>query len=68
MKPDLRSLTLYEAFIDTKSNSAYTKAIGLVPIAQKLPQEWDQVVKKIFNKDKIANDVVQDTKLMLARN
>ena len=49
MKPDLRSLTLYEAFIDTKSNGAYTKAIGLVPIAQKLPEEYEKKVNYIFN-------------------
>lgn len=33
MKPDLRSLTLYEGFIHTQSRSAYTNAIGLVPKA-----------------------------------
>ena len=49
IKPDLRSLTLYEAFIDTSSQGAYTKAIGLMPLAQKLPEEYEAKVNFIFN-------------------
>ena len=41
MKPDLRTLTLYESFIHTKTRSAYTKAIGILPVAQPLPEEYD---------------------------
>ena len=67
MKPDLRSLTLYEAFINTSSNNAYTKAIGLVPKAAPLPAEYDKIVKHIFNNVKTAADVVKDVGITKAR-
>ena len=66
MKPDLRSLTLYEAFIHTESRNAYTKAIGLVPVAQPLPQEYDKQVRSIFNGVKTASDIVKDPEIMEA--
>ena len=67
IKPDLRSLTLYESFIDTKSNGAYTKAIGLVPLATQLPAEYDKKVNFIFNQVKDASDVVKNQEITKAR-
>ena len=61
MKNNVKNLALFEKFGNTNSNSAYTKAIGLVQKAKELPIEYDKIVKTIFNSVKKEKDIVADT-------
>lgn len=53
LKPNLRQLSLFEAYAEPESNFVYSKAIRLVP-KPSLPAEFDKKIKYIFNavKDK----------------
>lgn len=48
LKPNLRQLSLFEAYAEPESNFVYTKAIRLVP-KPSLPAEFDKKIKYIFN-------------------
>ena len=59
----MKSLALYEKFGNTQSNNGYTKAIGLVSKAKELPEEYDKIVKTIFNSVKQEKDVFADAEI-----
>ena len=51
MKPNLKNLALFEQYSNPQSKSAYTKAIGLLPVnpTQELPFRSTLAIKSLFN-------------------
>lgn len=60
MRPSLRMLSLYERYINTDSNNAYTTTIGIVEKAKELPQEYDSVMKHSFYSSKPIGSIYED--------
>lgn len=67
MKPTVKNLALFESFSNLKSQEIYTKTIGMVPVAQKLPDEFDSKVRAIFNSTKTIGDVASDAAMNRAK-
>lgn len=67
VKPVVKNLALFESFSNLPSREVYTKTIGMVPVAQKLPPEFDLKIRAIFNSTKTLADIANDTSMARAK-